>query len=118
MYYLHSDEGQRILFADVKAGSHHNLTLEDIRKFEIPIPTQDEQNLITSLLSDIDAEISELEGQREKTVALKQGYRKLLRDSLWKTMLSNRHFLLVLALAAHSQTRASQYEHTYRDPQA
>src|SRR5260370_306686 len=50
-----------------------NLSLEDIRNFEIRIPTIPEQKAIASILSDMDAEIAALEQKRDKTRALKQG---------------------------------------------
>ena len=50
-----------------------NLSLEDIRNFEIRVPPISEQQAITAILSDMNAEIAALEQQRDKTRALKQG---------------------------------------------
>jgi type I restriction enzyme, S subunit len=78
MYYLQSYEGQNKLFGNVKAGSHHNLTLEDIRKFEIPMPLEEEQTAIAKILSDMDAEIAALEGKLSKARQVKAGMMSVL----------------------------------------
>ena len=44
-----------------------------VRDFEFIFPSPQEQEAIAAVLSDMDTEISALEAQREKTVALKQG---------------------------------------------
>ena len=73
MYYLKSREGQLKLFGNVKAGSHQNLILDDIRKIEIPLPKIQEQIHIASILSDMDAEIETLEQKLAKAKQVKQG---------------------------------------------
>jgi len=50
-----------------------NLSLENIRDFEIRCPSKLEQTAIAEILSDMDAEIQALEGRRTKTRLLKQG---------------------------------------------
>jgi type I restriction enzyme S subunit len=40
---------------------------------ELPLPTTDEQAVIATVLSDMDAEIAALERRRDKTRAIKQG---------------------------------------------
>lgn len=50
-----------------------NLSLEDIRNFEIRVPPISEQQAITAILSDMNAEIVALEQKLDKTHALKQG---------------------------------------------
>jgi type I restriction enzyme S subunit len=51
-----------------------HISAEDIRRFSIPTPpTIDEQTAIATILSDMDAEITELERKRDKTRLLKQG---------------------------------------------
>ncbi len=50
-----------------------NLSLEDVRNFEIRMPTIPEQQAIATVLSDMDTEIAALEQKRDKTRALKQG---------------------------------------------
>ena len=73
MIYLQSENGQTKLFNNVKAGSHQNLILDDIRKMIIPIPSEDEQNQIAQILSDIDKEIENLEQKLSKYQLAKQG---------------------------------------------
>lgn len=73
LYYLQSYEGQNKFFGNVKAGSHHNLTLEDIRKVEIPMPSEEEQTAIAEILSDMDAEITALEEKLSKARQVKAG---------------------------------------------
>ena len=50
-----------------------NLSLEDIRNFEVPAPSADEQEAITAILSDMDTEIAALEAKLAKARRLKQG---------------------------------------------
>ena len=73
MYYLKSSEGQSKLFGNVKAGSHQNLILDDLRKIEVPIPSIEEQTQIVAILSDIDVEIEALEQKLGKVKQIKQG---------------------------------------------
>lgn len=73
MFYLMSDAGQNKLLKNVKAGSHQNLILDDIRKITIPMPTIKEQKAIVQILSDMDSEIEALETHLQKTQNLKQG---------------------------------------------
>ena len=52
----------------------NQITNKNLYSFEIPFPTDiDEQQAIANVLSDMDEEISALEAQRDKTVALKTG---------------------------------------------
>ena len=73
MIYLISKEGQNNLLGNVKAGSHQNLILEDIRKIEILLPNVDEQASIVNILSDMDDEIVSLELNLAKYKQIKQG---------------------------------------------
>ena len=73
MIYLQSEEGQAKLFNNVKAGSHQNLILDDIRKIIVPIPGKEEQKLIADILSDIDREMDQLEQKLAKYKLVKQG---------------------------------------------
>jgi len=72
-YYLQSNLGQQKLLGNVKAGSHQNLTLEDIRKFILPIPSENEIKIIAKTLSDIDDLVICLEKLIEKKKNIKQG---------------------------------------------
>ncbi|MCT4587760.1 MAG: restriction endonuclease subunit S [Carboxylicivirga sp.] len=73
MYYLQSEQGQNRMLKDVKAGSHQNLILDDIRKIMIPIPPPKERQRIISILNDMGKEIESLEAKKTKCIQLKQG---------------------------------------------
>ena len=73
MYYLKSPDGQNMMVAKVKTGSHQNLILDDIRKMLIPIPPKEEMQKIVTILYDMDIEIVELENKLGKYKMLKQG---------------------------------------------
>jgi len=51
---------------------------EMIADMYIPLPPLAEQRAIAQVLSDMDAEIAELEERREKTKAMKQGLMQVL----------------------------------------
>lgn len=73
MFYLKSVDGQKKLLDNVKAGSHQNLILDDIRKIEIVFPPKLEQTRIATILSDMDAEITAIETKLEKYKKVKLG---------------------------------------------
>ena len=49
------------------------LTAPQISNYSLPVPSENEQNAIATVLSDMDAEIAALEHRRDKTIAIKQG---------------------------------------------
>jgi len=63
---------ERIMSMTAKS-SVDSVRMEVIAGMQIPLPHPDEQIAIATVLSDMDAEITTLEAQREKTVTLKQG---------------------------------------------
>ncbi|MFL0095599.1 restriction endonuclease subunit S [Tenacibaculum maritimum] len=73
MLYLKSEAGQNLMLKDVKAGSHQNLILDDIRKMKIPIPPKNEQIEVCGILKDIQKDIERLETKKAKYQQLKQG---------------------------------------------
>jgi type I restriction enzyme S subunit len=73
MNYLQSEAGQNMMLKDVKAGSHQNLILDDIRKMKIPMPKIEEQNAVCQILSDIDLDLEKLETKKAKYQNIKQG---------------------------------------------
>jgi len=73
LYYLKSDKGQNKLLGNVKAGSHQNLILDDLRKLDIEFPSLSEQERIATILSDMDAEIEAFEQKLIKAKQIKQG---------------------------------------------
>ena len=60
MHYLQSNEGQNKLLGNVKAGSHQNLILDDLRKIGIPLPSTEEQDEIIAILSGMYFELAAL----------------------------------------------------------
>ncbi|QUY45602.1 restriction endonuclease subunit S [Acaryochloris marina] len=50
-----------------------SITLEDLFKFKLPLPSSEEQEAIATILSDMDTEIATLEAKLIKTRQLKQG---------------------------------------------
>lgn len=73
MLYLLSPNGQKMIFENEKAGAQHNLTVEDVRNFLIPIPEKDERIAITSMMVDIEKDICQLEEKLDKYKNLKTG---------------------------------------------
>lgn len=74
MLYLQSSAGQKQIFECQKSGAQHNLTVEDVRKLVIKLPSSlEEQAAIASILSDMDYEIKTLEQKLDKTRQIKQG---------------------------------------------
>ena len=72
MRYLLSPNGQKQIFANEKSGAQHNLTIADVRKLSIPMPTNNkEQTAIANVLSSMDKEIETLNTKLEKYRNLK-----------------------------------------------
>jgi len=90
MYYLKSDQGQNKLFGNVKAGSHQNLILDDLRKIQIPFPIVDEQIRIANILSDMDKEIDAIEHKLQKAQQIKQGMMQQLLSGKIRLVAANK----------------------------
>ena len=73
MLYLMSPDGQKMIFENEKAGAQHNLTVEDVRSFCIPIPEKDERIAITNMMADLEKDISQLEEKLDKYKNIKVG---------------------------------------------
>ncbi len=74
VFYLFQTHGYRNFINITLAGSSiNNLKPSDIESTEFKIPNRNEQIAISSVLSDMDAEIIALEHRRDKTRAIKQG---------------------------------------------
>lgn len=83
MIYLQSIEGQKQIFANEKTGAQRNLTIEDIRKLMIPIPSEEEQTYIIEILTNMDQEIEIIEKKLNKTKLIKKGMmQKLLTGEI------------------------------------
>ncbi len=54
MHFLMSASGQKSLLNSVKSSSHKNLTIADLKDFEIPLPPLNEQIAIANVLSALD----------------------------------------------------------------
>lgn len=58
---------------DFKLGDHKRYWISEYSKLEVRIPESAEQTAIATILSDMDAELANLEARRDKTRNLKQG---------------------------------------------
>lgn len=57
----------------ITGSNYPAISANDVRAFQIPMPSVEEQTAIAAVLSDMDAEIEALEGRREKTRRIKAG---------------------------------------------
>lgn len=71
--YLSSPKISNHIAAISVQAAQANLSLEDIRSFQIPSPCANEQNAIATILSDMESELASLEIRRDKARQLKQG---------------------------------------------
>ena len=72
-YLFQTHEYRNFINITLAGSSINNLKPSDIELTEFKIPDRNEQIAITSVLSDMDAEIAALEQRRDKTRAIKQG---------------------------------------------
>lgn len=72
-FFVISNVIQNQIFNTINEAAQPNLGKVDFENFWIPIPSLQEQDAIATVLSDMDAEITALEKQRDKTKAIKQG---------------------------------------------
>jgi len=70
-YYLVFNERKFLQMG--QTGTQNNLNKEIVRNLDIPYPKIEEQSAIAQVLSDMDAEIEELEQKRDKYLKLKTG---------------------------------------------
>jgi type I restriction enzyme S subunit len=73
MKYLVSPQIKRHIEAINVQAAQANLSLQDIREFEVRVPSIPEQTAIAAVLADMDAELAALEQRLAKTRAIKQG---------------------------------------------
>jgi type I restriction enzyme S subunit len=80
-YYLAFNEKK---FSQIgQTGTQNNLNKEIVQNLEIPYPSSKEQIAIAHVLSDMDAEIGELEKRRDKYLMIKKGMiQQLLTGSI------------------------------------
>lgn len=72
-YFFRSTEGRNLIFSSAQGATRYNLSKNNFLKLEIHTPQIEEQNSITEILSEIDAEIKYLEKQLTKANSIKQG---------------------------------------------
>ena len=75
-YLLHALTwaGSQILKSCMKTGTTvESVEFAWLKRFTIPVPSHDEQIAIAKALSDMESELAEMEAQRAKAIALKQG---------------------------------------------
>ena len=78
----HAGRSKAVTLA-LQAVSQASINTSDLRQVEIPFPLLSEQTAIATVLSDMDAELADLEGQLAKIRALKQGMmQKLLTGEI------------------------------------
>lgn len=71
--YLNSPMGRRMVLAPSAGSAQLVVNLAELNKLEFPLPPLPEQTAIAEVLSDMDAELAELERRRDKTRMIKQG---------------------------------------------
>jgi type I restriction enzyme, S subunit len=72
-YYIRSLEGRELMKSLAQGSTRYNLSKGALLDAKITLPKKPEQTAIALVLSDMDAEIAELETQLTKTRTLKQG---------------------------------------------
>ena len=72
LYYL-MQTLKSVLIKNASGSTFLEISPNKIRQIKVSVPTMEEQTAIASILSDMDADLSTLEQQRDKTHALKQG---------------------------------------------
>lgn len=72
-YWFRSSEGRKAMSLLAQGATRYNIAKSAFMQLCIPQPSHDEQTAIATVLSDMDAEITALEQQRDKTRELKQG---------------------------------------------
>ena len=72
-YFFRGSVGRAIMNALAQGATRYNMSKSQFLALELLIPSHDEQEVITSVLSDMDAEVAALEQRRDKTRAIKQG---------------------------------------------
>ncbi len=72
-YYFRSSFGRNLFYSMAQGATRYNLSKANFLKLEIPLPSPEEQTRISTILSDMDAEISALETKLAKYKQIKQG---------------------------------------------
>ncbi len=72
-YFFRSDEGRKLFYSLAQGATRYNLSKANFLKLEFAIPNPEEQTEIATILSDMDAEIAQIEQKLSKYKLLKQG---------------------------------------------
>jgi type I restriction enzyme S subunit len=74
VYHVLAQPQMRRYYNSITTGqAYPQISLQQVRETQVPLPSPDEQRAITATLSDMDAELTALERRRDKTRLLKQG---------------------------------------------
>ncbi|GCE20936.1 restriction endonuclease subunit S [Dictyobacter kobayashii] len=72
-FHLFADEIEKQIESLLTGSNYPAINSRDVKTLQIPFPPLPEQQAISAILTDMDAEITALERKRDKTRALKQG---------------------------------------------
>lgn len=73
VYFFRSVYGRKLIYSLAQGATRYNLSKSYFLQLEISFPSSEEQTSISTILSDMDAEITALEHRRDKIHLLKQG---------------------------------------------
>ena len=74
VYHFLSQRIIREYYSSITTGqAYPQISLQQVRKTEVPLPSIQEQEAVAAVLSDMDVELTALEQRRDKTRLLKQG---------------------------------------------
>ena len=74
VYHFLSQRIVRDYYGSITTGqAYPQISLQQVRKTELPLPSLHEQEAVAAVLSDMDTELTALEQRRDKTRLLKQG---------------------------------------------
>lgn len=72
-YWFRCSEGRKAMSVLAQGATRYNIAKSAFLKLNFNLPSEEEQTAIATILSDMDADLTALEQQRDKTLALKQG---------------------------------------------
>lgn len=80
--YLQSKYGQKYLLSHIKAGSHLNITVEDIRHIKIPILSEHDQERIVGIIDQFETLCNDLSSGLPAEIKARQKQYEYYRDKL------------------------------------